>query len=86
MFEHARFSIERNETDSESFVGDIFVLLLVVEDVFDVGVKFGGGKAADGGFIVVVAVAKAVGFGGFLEFIDNELEFSEFGGEGGVRW
>lgn len=58
MIEHASPAIESNEAHSEAFFGDDIVLLLVFDDVFDVGEFPGGGEAEDGDFVVSVAAAK----------------------------
>lgn len=79
MVKHARFTIQGDETDCKSLVGDVRVLLLGFEDFFYHGEFLGRGEAANRGLIDAVRGAEAVARGGFLELLDQIFEFAIFG-------
>ena len=71
---HAGFAIESDKAGGEPFVGDIGVLLLVVQDVADAAEALRGGQAANGVLVDAGLGAEAVQFGGLLELVDEARE------------
>lgn len=59
MVRHLGLAIKPQEADCEAFIGDIFVLFLVVKDVVDRREATCRSEAADGRLIVQMAAAKA---------------------------
>lgn len=96
LFVHARFPIKRHEADYEAFLGDLFVLLLVLEDVIDQRELFCRREAENSVEVSSsIIVAEFAGFRRFLESVDEILElgylvygfgggYSGGGGDGGI--
>lgn len=78
MLEHARFTIQCHEPSGEAFFGDIFVLLLVFEDLFDQFEAFSPTKAANRVFINASSSAEPFELGGLLELLDEAFEAAFF--------
>lgn len=75
LIEHPGFSVEGNELSGKAFVGNIWVLFLVLEDFVYVRLFVCGSEATDGVNVGLVAVAaEVVGAGLFLEFGDEGYE------------
>lgn len=51
---------------------------MVLEDFFYPAEAFGGGEAANGGFVDAGFGSEAIGLGGLLEFLDEFLEVALF--------
>lgn len=84
---HAGFSIQGNEAHAEALVSEISCkTFLMLEDGLNAVEMVGGGEAADGEVIDVMAAAEAVGFRGEFEVGDEFVKvafFEEFV-DGGV--
>lgn len=80
MVQHAGFTIQDDEADSEALVGDVLVLLLVFENVFDHGELLGCGETANRVVVDALLVSEVSEFGGFLELVHPFLKIRLFGG------
>lgn len=91
LFVHASFAIKRHEADYEAFLGDLFVLLLVLEDVIDQRELFCRREAENSVEVSSsIMFAESAGFRRFLESVDEFFELGYLiygfgGGYGGGR-